>query len=215
MKNKKIVLFTLVLLVAAFIVATMFYQKSVDTKTQQLAINNKGAPFVRAHSPIFGNNTKNVTIVEFMDPECESCSAFHPAIKEAFNDYKNETRLVYRYIANHQNSKFTVKLLEAARIQDKFNEALEIIFKYQPQWAEHNNEQPELLWKFLPEAGLDMIKLKADFETINVDSILELDRLDSDKLGVTGTPTFFVNGKILKVYTYQALLDLIESEIYK
>ena len=215
MKNKKIVLLTLILLVAAFIVTTIFYQKNIDTKTQELATNNKDEPFVREHSPIFGNNTKNVTIVEFMDPECESCRAFHPIIKEIFNDYKNETRLVYRYIANHRNSKFTVKLLESARIQGKFNEALEIIFKYQSQWAEHNNEKPELLWKFLPEAGLDMIKLKADFETIDVNSILKLDRKDAKILGVTGTPTFFVNGKILKVYTSKALLDLIESEIYK
>ncbi len=215
MRNKKIVLLTLALVVAAFVAITMFYQKSVDTKTQQLATNNKGAPFVRNHSPIFGNNTKNVTIVEFIDPECESCSTFHPVIKEVFNDYKNETRLVYRYIANHQNSKFTVKLLEAARIQGKFNEALEVIFKYQAQWAEHNNEKPELLWKFLPEAGLDIAKLKVDFEAMDVDSILKLDRLDSEMLEVTGTPTFFVNGKILKVYTYKALLDLVESEIYK
>ncbi len=215
MKNKKIVLFASGLLLLAFIIVANFYQKSIDTKTEQLAINNQGAPFIREHSPSFGENKNKVTITEFLDPECESCSAFHPVIKEVFNDYKVETKLVYRYLANHSNSKFAVKILEAARLQNKYNETLEIIFKYQPQWAQHHNPMPELLWTFLPQAGLDIAKLRADFKTINVDTMLQLDRQDAMQLGVTGTPTFYVNGKILKDYTKKALYDLVESEIYK
>jgi len=215
MKNKKIVLFTLLVLVIGFILAVIMYQNNVDKKNQEFLANQNGAPFERKHSPSFGENKNNVIITEFLDPECESCSAFYPTIKEVFNDYKVETKLVIRYLAFHKNSQFAVKLLESARLQGKFNETLEVIFKYQPQWAEHNNEKPELLWKFLAETTLDMKKLRKDFETINVDSILALDSKDATTLRITGTPTFFVNGKILRELNHKALLDLVESEIYK
>lgn len=215
MKNKKLLLFSTLFLLCAFVAAIFLYQKNIDTHTEQLRTNINGAPFVREHSIAFGENKNNVIITEFIDPECESCSAFYPVIKEIFNDYKIETKLVVRYLAFHKNSKFAVKILESARLQGKFTEALETVFKYQPQWAQHNNERPELLWKYLEQTSIDMKQLKKDFETINVDSILALDAKDATTLRITGTPTFFVNGKILRDLNYKALLDLVESEIYK
>ena len=215
MKNKKIVLFSVVLLVVGFIAVAMFYQKSEDKKVEKLATSSVGAPFEREYSPKFGQNKNSVTIVEFLDPECEACGAFHPIIKKVFNEYEKETQLVIRYLDNHNNSKFAIRLLEAARKQGKFKEALDVIFKYQPKWADHYNPKPQLLWDFLPEAGLDMVKLKSDFDSNFIDGMLNLDRTDASKLKVRGTPTFFVNGKRLPSLSYQALLDLVESEIYK
>ena len=45
--------------------------------------------------------------------------------------------------------------------------------------------------------------------------MLNLDRKDASTLGVRGTPSFFVNGKKLRELSHKALLDLVESEIYK
>ena len=215
MKNKKIVLLSIVLLIVGFVVASQFYQKSIDKKTEQLSANKAGAPFVREHSPSFGENKNQVIITEFLDPECESCRAFHPIIKEVFNDYKEETKLVIRYLDNHNNSRFAIRLLEAARIQGKYNEALNIMFQYQPQWADHTSPKPELLWNFLKEADLDMVKLKEDFNNNDISRMLSLDRMDAGTLGIRGTPSFFVNGKFLRELSHKALLDLVESEIYK
>lgn len=215
MKNKKIVLFSIILLLAGFIVSTIFYQKSEEKKVEKLAASNIGIPFEREHSPKFGQNKNNVAIVEFLDPACETCSAFHPIIKKVFNEYEKETKLVIRYIDNHKNSKFAIRLLEAARKQGKFKEALEVIFKYQQKWADPHNPKPQLLWDFLPEAGLDMTKLKSDFDSNPIDRKLNFDRIDAAILGVRGTPTLFVNGKKLSTLSYKALLDLVESEIYK
>ena len=215
MKNKKVVLLSIVLLILGFIAVSMFYQKSEDKKTQKMASDSSGAPFEREHSPKFGENDNNVVIVEFLDPECEACGAFHPIIKKVFNEYEKETKLVIRYLDNHTNSKFVVRILEASRKQGKFKKTLDVVFKYQPKWADHYNPKPQLLWDFLPEAGLDMIKLKNDFENNSIDEILNLDRMDATKLRVRGTPTFYVNGKKLPTLSYKSLLDLVESEIYK
>ncbi len=215
MKNKKIVLSSILVLVLGFIAAVIFYQNNEAQKMEQMAKKNSGAPFVRSHSPKFGKNENKVIIVEFLDPECEACRAFHPAVKKIFKEYEDETQLVIRYLANHKNSKFAVRLLEAAGKQGKYNETLDVMFKYHPQWASHNNPKPQRLWDLLVEANLDMSKLRADFDSNYVDGILNLDRTDAQKLGVRGTPTFFVNGIQLKKLSYQSLLDLVESEIYK
>ena len=215
MKNKKIVLLSIVLLVVGFIATKIFYQQNIDENDEKLSAQNKGAPFIRDHSPSFGKNKNKVTIVEFLDPECEACRYFHPAIKDVFNEYEEETKLVIRYLDNHRNSKFSIRLLEAAKIQNKYMETLEIILKYQPQWTNKNNPKPEFLWSVLPEAGLDMKKFKTDFDNNSINKMLKLDREDARQLGVTGTPTFYVNGKKLKKLNYKSLLDLVESEIYK
>jgi protein-disulfide isomerase len=124
MKNKKIVLFSIVLLVVGFIAVAMFYQKSEDKKVENLAVTNSGGPFEREHSPSFGQNKNKVVIVEFLDPECEACGAFHPIIKKVFNEYEEETKLVVRYLDNHSNSKFSIRLLEAA-IKPTTNKTIE------------------------------------------------------------------------------------------
>lgn len=215
MKNKIAVVLAVVVLAIIFVVAANFYKTNQDKKIEDLTASTSGAPFVREHSPSFGENKNKVVIVEFLDPQCEACMAFHPVIKKVFDEYKEESKLVIRYLANHGNSKFAVKILEAARKQNKYKETLEIIFNTQPQWANHNNPQPELLWTFLPQAGLDMQKLRSDFESNYIDGMLSLDRSDASTLNVRGTPTFFVNGKRLKKLSYQSLLDLVESELYK
>ena len=60
-----------------------------------------------------------------------------------------------------------------------------------------------------------MKQLREDFDSIDIDNILSTDSQDAQLLRVTGTPTFFVNGKLLRELSYKALRDLVESEIYK
>lgn len=212
MQNKKIVLLTTVLLAVGFIVGVLFYQKSVDTKIEQLA-SNKGAPFVRDYSISFGENKNNVTIVEFMDPECESCKAFHPIVRKVFYEYKKEVKLVYRYLDNHPNSAYAIRILEAAKKQDGYKKVLNLMFEHQEKWS--HGQSVDNLWKILATSDLDIQKLKKDFNDMDIDDMLSTDRQDAYTLGVTGTPTIFVNGKMLRVLSYKTFLDLVESEIYK
>lgn len=115
MKNKKIVLGSIFLLVIAFLGLTSVYISYQNSHIKNLS-SKDGAPFVREHSPKFGKNTKNVVVVEFLDPECEACGAFHPIVKKVFNEYEEDIQLVVRYLANHKNSPYVVRLIEAARL---------------------------------------------------------------------------------------------------
>lgn len=217
MQNKKTV-FISILILGLISIGTIFaFNKSESKKIEKLAEQNASeAPFIRPHSVKFGDNKKNITIVEFVDPECVACRAFDPAVYNIYKEYYEDVQLVIRYLANHKNSEIVIKILEASRAQDKYKEVSRIIYKYQPIWASTTNPNVESLWTYLKEVeGLDVAKLKEDVAIIDISKILKLDREDARTLNVRGTPSFFVNGKELKDLIYQDFLDLVETEIYK
>lgn len=215
MQNKKLVLGSLVALIVLFIGLASFY-KSNELKEDEKKVLSKSDLLLREHSIKFGENKKNISVVEFVDPECESCAMFHPILRKLYKEYHEDIQLVVKYIQNHLNSKFAIRILEASREQNKYEEVLSVIFEKQPLWAQHNNEKPELLWEFLSTIpDLDMNKLKEDSKNPKIDKIMEIDSSDARELEVRGTPTIFVNGKRLAVLSQKDLFDLVEAEIYK
>jgi protein-disulfide isomerase len=215
MQNKKLVLGSLVVLVLLFVGLGYFY-KSSETKKEEVATLNKSSSLIRDHSIKFGDNKKNISVVEFLDPECESCALFHPIMRKVYKEYHEDIQLVVRYVPNHKNSRFAIKILEASREQNKYEEVLSVIFEKQPLWAQHNNEKPELLWEFLAVIpDLDINKLKEDSKNPEIDKIMDIDTSDARELNVRGTPTVFVNEKRLSVLSQKDLFDLVEAEIYK
>ncbi len=217
MQNKLLVLGSLVLIFVLYIAATFFYKS--EQKSEQATIGqSKSELFVRDYSYKMGDNQKNITVVEFLDPECESCAIYSEVVKRLYKEYYKDIQIVVRYLDNHKNSRLTIQMLEAAREQGKYEEVLNMMFTNHSLWASHYSsvDKPELLWGFLKEiSGLDIEKLKADMNNQKIDEIIAQDRADATALGVTGTPTLFVNGVMLKELSKKALFDLVEKEIYK
>lgn len=214
MKNKSVVFISIFVIVAAFIALMFFYQQKTTNSIEKLS--HTDAPFIRDHSTKFGDNKKSVYVVEFIDPECESCALYHKVVKELYRTYYEDIQLIVRYLDNHTNSKFAIRILEASKNQNMYQAVLDKIYESQRVWAQHNNEKPELLWEELKSVpSLDIDKLKADFKNTNVDKIVKIDREDATKLGVRGTPTLFVNGEKLQRLSYQDLFDLVESKLFK
>jgi len=168
----------------------------------------------RASAMSLGEASAKVVIVEFFDPECESCRRFHPLTKMLLDEFKGQIKLVLRYAPFHPNSKFAVQILEASRKQNLYFEVLDKLYQYQPQWGDHHHPRPELIWNYLPEiAGLDVEKLKADMSDPETNKIIDQDLQDGQKLGVQRTPQFFVNGEPLLNFGYQELRELVLSHI--
>ncbi len=156
-----------------------------------------------------------MTVVEFLDPECESCGAMYPIVKKIYEEYKTEMRLVVRYMAYHQNSKYVANILEGARAENKYWEALELLFKTQGQWANHQNPNPDLIPEILKPLKLNIKKILTDAKAGKYDKQIMEDVEDGNKIGVRGTPTFFVNGNQLQELGYEALKNEIESKLDK
>ncbi|MBW1694352.1 MAG: thioredoxin domain-containing protein, partial [Deltaproteobacteria bacterium] len=72
---------------------------------------------------------------------------------------------------------------------------------------------PQLIWKFLPSAGLDLEKIRNDMNDPEIAKLIRQDLADAKTLNVRKTPGFFVNGKPLSSFGYKQLQKLVESEI--
>lgn len=215
MKNKKLVLIsTVVTLIIFFAAGAWLYKTKEKERIGFLALENFKT-FVPDHAPVMGADIAQVYVVEFMDPECESCRAFHPIMKMLMNEFEGKIKLVIRYAPFHGNSEYIIKVLEAARKQNKYWEALDVLFQYQPYWGDHHHPQPELVWTYLPQAGVDIEKAKADLDDPASVQLIEQDRKDGMALGVRQTPTFFVNGRQLESFGEEGLRQLITEELSK
>jgi protein-disulfide isomerase len=211
MKKSWIVIGTIVLAAVAFIGGSMLYKQS-QTSARAGLVSDRSANLVRPHSPVFGGESAKVTIVEFLDPACETCGAMAPLVKSLVTSSFGQVRLVVRYAPLHQGSDQIVRILEAARLQGKYWQALDAVLASQSMWASHDNPRPELVWNIVAAAGVDIAQAKADLQNPKITEALRLDREDLVALRVTKTPEFFVNGKPLPQFGPEQLKALVKSE---
>jgi protein-disulfide isomerase len=183
-------------LVALFAVGAAWFRGRDATVAENTAAGH-AALLERPHSPSLGPAGAPVTIVEFFDPECESCRAMYPIVKQVMSEFDGRVRLVIRYMPLHTNSAYAVTLLEAARAQGKYWEFLDVVMLRQPEWASHSAPRPDLLITYAPLVGLDVGKLQAAMTDPQVALRMQQDQSDGMTLGANRTPTFFINGKRL------------------
>ncbi|WP_291086411.1 thioredoxin domain-containing protein [Hydrogenophaga sp.] len=169
---------------------------------------------MRPHSPIIGNAEAPVTIVEFFDPACEACKAFHPRVKQILAALPRETRLVIRYTPFHREASVeAVRLLEAARAQGKLEPVLEALLDGQRAWTGQGANAYVRAWAIAQSVGLDVEQARQHIASGSVDTLLAQDVLDLKAIGVRATPTFFVNGKPLSSTDPEQLFELVKSEV--
>ena len=212
MKQKTLFLSALVLLAAVFFGATQFYDSQKAGEAAAAAAKNRQS-LVRMHSMSLGRAEAPVQIVEFFDPACETCAAFYPLVKKMIAENRDDIRLTVRYAPLHRGSDEVVKVLEAARKQAKYWQALEALLAAQPDWVQHHQARPELVWPVLARAGLDVERLKADMQSPEVAAAIAQDVADGRALNVTKTPEFFVNGRALPSFGYEQLRKLVSDEL--
>ncbi|MDZ7874020.1 MAG: thioredoxin domain-containing protein [Rhizobium sp.] len=210
--NRRLVVVCTALIAVALFSTGVWYYSGIKAREAANATADENT-FVRAHSPVLGRADAPVTIVEFFDPSCEACRAFFPLVKSALEAYPEELRLVIRYTPFHEGSDEAVRILEAARKQDKFEPVLTALMEKQPEWATHGQPNLERAWGIAGEQGLDVERGRRDGAASDVDEVLRMDVADVEANNVKQTPTFFVNGKPLVEFSRQGFIDLVESEI--
>jgi protein-disulfide isomerase len=206
------------IIITTFALLAVHYHRSQNREREQvaeLAKKARDSVFVRPHSRSLGPPDAKVTVVEFLDPECESCRAMYPMVKQLLGQYGDRVRLVVRYMPFHANSIYAAGVLEAAGEQGRYWEMLEILFQYQPEWGSHHAPRPDLIPGYARQIGLDMDAVDRFLRAGGHRAIVEIDAADGRRLQVTGTPTFFVNGRLLENLGYDPLRALIEEELAK
>ncbi len=212
MSKQKIILIAVAVLVLIFFLGSYLYKDAQAQKASAIAKKSEEV-FIRDYSTIVGKKDAKVTLVEFLDPACGACRAFYPLIKKIMEEHPDQIKHVIRYAPFHQGSTEVVKIIEASKLQDKYFETLELLFRYQNKWTINHKVDIKMVWKILPGIGLDIEKLQNDIKNPKFDKLIEQEIADAKKLGVKKTPGYFVNGKPLQKFGYEQLKELIESQL--
>lgn len=210
---KVLVLIAVVVIVASVVGLQMFKKSSQEQPSQVESVGSSTAlqteqnagkvsdvakpELIRSDSPSMGATMSRVTIVEFLDPECEACKAFFPIMKKALSDNQDRIYFVVRYMAFHKSSIVAISAVESAGLQGKYWEMLELLFDKAEEWGHKNVPDESLFVGYAKSLNLNTEKFKKDLSSPQWKEKIERDMADGKALGVRGTPTIFVNGRML------------------
>lgn len=144
-----------------------------------------------------GSENAPITIVEYLDFECEACRVYYPIVKQLKEEYKDKVRFVVRYfpLPGHKNSMTSASAVESAGKQGKFWEMYDKLYDTQKDWGEKQVATPKVFEDYAKQIGLDMEKYKNDVNSSEVRDRINRDKSSANSLGIQGTPTFFINGE--------------------
>jgi protein-disulfide isomerase len=160
-----------------------------------------------ASAQVRGTDQAPVTIVEFSDFQCPFCKSAIPVLQELMRQYPGGVRWVFKNypLDFHPDSLLAHKAALAAGEQGKFWEMHDLIF------ANQGTIKRDDLLQRASQLGLDMKRFGADLDGNTFQTVIDDDKAEGSRLGVTGTPTFFVNGKRMvgtrPLAEYQALVE--------
>lgn len=140
-----------------------------------------------------------VVLEEFGDYQCPPCGALHPDLKKLKADYAGKIKFVFHQFPLtriHQHAAIAAFAAVAAGQQGKFWEMHNLLYESQEAWKETDNFAP-ILVNFGRQLGLNLEQFESDINSAKVRSIVLTDVQRGESMGVTGTPTLFLNGKLI------------------
>jgi protein-disulfide isomerase len=173
--------------------------------SRRYAVNTAGAP-------VKGDRDAKLAIVEFSDFQCPFCSRVAPTLAQIEDEYGDKVRIVFKHLplSIHPKAPAAHAAAEAAHRQGKFWEMHDKIF------ADQQGMSPEKYLEYAQQLGLDIERFRQDLASAEVKQRIDADTGEASKLGVSGTPAFFVNGRFLSgAQPFSAFKALIDEELGK
>lgn len=138
-----------------------------------------------------------VTLEEFGDFQCPPCGLLHPVLKDMEKEFGQQLRVIFREFPlaqTHPHAISAARAAEAAGMQGKFWQMHDMIFETQRTWNSAFDARP-IFEGYAVKLGLDIGKFRRDVTSSAVDQRIALDGRRANAMGVTGTPTVFLNGR--------------------
>jgi protein-disulfide isomerase len=172
----------------------------------------------RQGSPMFdlegsirrGREDAPVTVVEFTDYQCGFCARSQAILERLLAEYKGKLQVVVKNLPLdfHGQARAAAIASLAADRQGKYWEYRRTLFANQQALSNENLE------RFAREAGFDMKRYAKDIASPELAGIVDRDQEQAAAAGVEGTPTFFVNGRILVgAQPFEAFKAIIDAEL--
>lgn len=191
------------------------YRAGLDALRKKWAIRMNFAPprFVTelddGVSPVKGAKKPAVTIVEFSDFECPYCRAVQRTLKQVVESYADEVRLVFKHLPleGHLNSLPAARAAYCAAEQDRFWQFHDALFAA-------TELSPATFTQIANEHGLGLPKFQACVNSEQSRAGVVKDLETARLFGVESTPSFIVNGKLVKgALSFADFQKLIEQEL--
>lgn len=156
------------------------------------------------------NPNASVTFVEFSDFSCPACAAGAVEVDKVLDYYGDRINFVYKHFTVHESSKKAAQASECARDQGKFIEYHQHLFANPGSFSISDLE------RYAHILGLDTDKFMACLTSGIKETKIEIDMAHGLKIGVPGTPTFFINGqKLVGVQSFETFKKIIDAELEK
>ncbi len=167
---------------------------------------------VEAIGPAKGPESAPVTIVEFSDFQCPFCGKAKTTVDEVVKSYGDKVRLVFRHypLPFHENAPKAAEAAACAQDQNKFWEYHDVLF------ANQQALKVEDLKKHAADLGLDAARFNECLDSGKKADLIKKDKDAGEKVGVSGTPAFFINGIALSgAVPADDFKSIIDSELKK
>jgi len=158
---------------------------------------------------------EEAVLVEFLDFECESCRAFYPTVEELRAEFADELTVVMRYfpIPSHANAQNAAVAVEAASRQGQLEAMYKMMYVTQGEWGEAQESKAEVFRGFAGDLGLDLAQYDQDVADPTTLERVTRDFDDGLALGVTGTPTFFLDGEKVTANSPEELRAAVKAAL--
>lgn len=166
-------------------------------------------------SPFEGASNAKVTIVKAFEFACPYCDRVRPTLKALKQKYGDDLKIVYKQLLVHPQTATTPALAScAAHKQGQHEKMMELI--WDKGFKAGRNLSKDNMEKIAGEIGLDMAKFKADMNGAQCKAKLQKEQSEVRKVGASGTPAFFINGRFLSGARPQNFFEeLIDEELKK
>lgn len=149
-------------------------------------------PNVKVSSPVI--------LEEYGDYQCPPCGMLYPVLKEIEHEYGDQLRVVFRHFPLtkiHKNAMMAAQAAEAARNQGKFWEMHDRLYRNQNAWKDLSDGRPAFIG-YARELGLNVERFSREMDSQEVQQRITSDMQRGSGVGVTGTPTVFIEGQMLR-----------------
>ncbi len=153
-----------------------------------------------------------VQLTEYADFQCPACGQFYPVVTDVLEKYGDQITFEFKHfplVSIHQFAMPAAKAAEAAGQQGKFFEMYDKLFVNQNIWTKSATPQVYFL-QYAEELGLDMPLFKQHLRSSLIEDHIRSQFDEARGLGLTGTPSFYLNGQRLEFKTVPEFTSAIE-----
>lgn len=163
-----------------------------------------------ANRPSKGPASAPVELIEFADFQCPFCLRVHPTIAQVLDTYGDRVRFVYRHypLRNHPDARPAAEASMCAAEQDKFWPYYDSLFGDPSRLGDADLRQRAT------QLNLDTARFNACLDSHKYGADVEADLRAGDEAGVSGTPAFFINGRLLTgAQPFEVFKRVIDEEL--